>query len=94
MVCGSSYQLCIVSTYQCDPLHDKRALEDILARAIFPWRHLVTAVVVTTTTTMADAVPNLESVYRGIHTLYNDPIAAEKEKAGKWLEEVQKSVRR
>lgn len=42
---------------------------------------------------MGDAVPNLESVYQGIHTLYNDPVPAAKEKAGKWLEQVQKSVR-
>lgn len=41
---------------------------------------------------MADAAPNLESVYQGIHTLYNDPHPSEKEKAGKWLEEVQKSA--
>lgn len=41
---------------------------------------------------MADGIPNLESVYQGIHTLYNDPLPAAKEKAGQWLEEVQKSV--
>lgn len=41
-----------------------------------------------------ETVPNLETVYQGIHTLYNDPQPSAQQKAAKWLEEVQKSVKR
>lgn len=41
-----------------------------------------------------ETVPNLETVYQGIHTLYNDPQPSAQQKAAKWLEEVQKSVSR
>lgn len=40
-----------------------------------------------------ETVPNLETVYQGIHTLYNDPQPSAQQKAAKWLEEVQKSVK-
>ena len=40
----------------------------------------------------ADLPPSLDAVYQGIHTFYNDPQPQVKEKAGKWLEQLQKSV--
>lgn len=40
-----------------------------------------------------ESVPTAESVLQGVYTLYNNPDSAEQEKASKWLEEFQKSVR-
>lgn len=39
-----------------------------------------------------DAAPTAEAVYQGVYALYNNPDTAEKEKASKWLEMLQKSV--
>lgn len=39
-----------------------------------------------------EAAPTTEAVYQGVYALYNNPDSAEKEKASKWLESLQKSV--
>lgn len=39
-----------------------------------------------------EAAPTTEAVYQGVYALYNNPDSAEKEKASKWLELLQKSV--
>lgn len=39
-----------------------------------------------------DAAPTTEDVYQGVYALYNNPDSAEKEKASKWLDSLQKSV--
>lgn len=36
--------------------------------------------------------PTTDAVYQGVYTLYNNENAAEKEKASKWLEQLQNSV--
>ena len=36
--------------------------------------------------------PTTEAVYQGVYALYNNPDTAEKEKASKWLDLLQKSV--
>lgn len=41
---------------------------------------------------LMEDLPSIDAVYQGIHTLYNDPVPASKEEAGKWLEKLQKSV--
>lgn len=38
------------------------------------------------------SAPTTEDVYQGVYALYNNPDSAEKEKAAKWLESLQKSV--
>lgn len=39
-----------------------------------------------------EAAPTCEAVYQGVYALYNNPDNAEKEKASKWLDLLQKSV--
>lgn len=39
-----------------------------------------------------DQKPGLDIVYLAVSSLYNNPNAAEKEKASQWLGELQKSV--
>lgn len=41
---------------------------------------------------MMESEPSTEAVYQGVYTLYNNENAAEKEKASKWLEQLQNSV--
>lgn len=41
---------------------------------------------------MMESAPTTEAVYQGVYTLYNNENAAEKEKASKWLEQLQNSV--
>lgn len=41
---------------------------------------------------MMESAPSTEAVYEGVYTLYNNENAAEKEKASKWLEQLQNSV--
>lgn len=40
-----------------------------------------------------ETAPTTDAVYQGVYALYNNPDKAEKEKASKWLELLQKSVR-
>lgn len=39
-----------------------------------------------------ESAPTTEAVYQGVYTLYNNENAAEKEKASRWLEQLQNSV--
>lgn len=41
---------------------------------------------------MMESAPTTEAVYQGVYTLYNDTNVAEKEKASKWLTQLQNSV--
>lgn len=41
---------------------------------------------------MMESAPTTEAVYQGVYTLYNNDNAAEKEKASRWLEQLQNSV--
>lgn len=43
---------------------------------------------------MMESAPTTEAVYQGVYTLYNNENADEKEKASKWLEQLQNSVNR
>lgn len=40
-----------------------------------------------------ETAPTTDAVYQGVYALYNNPDKAEKEKASKWLDLLQKSVR-
>lgn len=40
-----------------------------------------------------DTAPTTEAVYQGVYAFYNNANAAEQEKASKWLEQLQNSVR-
>lgn len=41
---------------------------------------------------MMESAPSTDAVYQGVYTLYNNGDAKEKEKASKWLEQLQNSV--
>lgn len=41
---------------------------------------------------MMESVPTVETVYQGVHAMYNTANASERQKATKWIEQFQNSV--